>query len=70
LSIWASIALALLNLAVSLADFLGEKKLIEQGENSALLTALEAANARISAAIAARRAVTGGVPGDDPYIRD
>jgi hypothetical protein len=53
------------------AKFLGDRQLLKAGEASAVLEALEIANARIEKARAARRSAgDGGVSGDDPYLRD
>ena len=67
---WASFVLAILNLAVSLAEYLSAQRLMKAGENEALIRALENANARITKALDARRAVSDSLPESDPYRRD
>jgi len=62
--------LAVVNLLTALIESASQSRLIKAGEDRVLLDGLEAANARIAKAIAARRAVTDSVPDDDPYCRD
>ncbi len=72
---WLALLLASVKLIASFARWLGDKRLIEAGAAQALAAQLEATDALVSKAAAARGAAVAdfrahGVRDDDPNLRD
>jgi hypothetical protein len=68
---WLQVLGIVLKVALVLADVVREHKQMAASEASATLKALEATNARVEKARAARRAAAvRGLPDDDLYLRD
>ena len=68
---WLQTILLVLQLTGKLVDWLRERQLIEAGEAKSIAEGLEISNARVKAALDARRRSNDSDPDPhDPYLRD
>jgi hypothetical protein len=68
---WLTVISALIKLALTLVQYAQQRQQLQAGEALAISEALKETNARIAKARAARAAVdVGGLPDDDPNLRD
>jgi hypothetical protein len=68
---WLKLIGAMLQALSGLVTFLRERQLLDAGEAKAIAASLEASDARVKAALDARRRARDSDPDpDDPYLRD
>jgi hypothetical protein len=68
---WLRLITLSLQALTGLVAFLRERQLLDAGEAKAIAASLEASDARVKAAMEARRRARGSDPDpDDPYLRD
>jgi hypothetical protein len=68
---WLKLITLSLQALTGLVSFLRERQLLEAGEAKAIAASLEASDARVKEALAARERARGSDPDpDDPYMRD